>query len=159
MNSRDDGVDFVAIAKFGNQYQALGHVHVEEMSLEDAVSSCRKLMSIFGEEINQRALNQELGHARRAFEEQTPPDIRQSEPPSRRKTRRPCPFPFISTCLVIGANYDGNLNTLRTMLVNVIDSVFRSKPYYEPNQCTVILDVTDMQSVRCGLIEAERKYS
>lgn len=91
-----------------------------------ALSICYRLLRIFSDEANRAPIQQELAFAADFFETASKNDIKNvilRHVKSKEKDHKICPFPFITTCLIVGASYKPD--TRRRM--NVRENPFGTK--------------------------------
>lgn len=134
-----------------------------------AILSCHRLLRIFSDDANRIPLQQELVFAADFFENATEADIKAltlrndfTWPMDEEDRHIPCPFPFITTCLIVGAS----CNPKRGEWGSVSEEPFgirydRYDGGYSKNGI-MVLDITELSEVRycfldvCGM-ESERK--
>lgn len=72
-----------------------------------ALSTCWRLLKIFSDEANRTAIQQELAFAADFFGNASAAEIKALRARNRMGEAQmavPCPFPFITTCLIVGAS-------------------------------------------------------
>ncbi|KAK7425042.1 hypothetical protein QQZ08_008318 [Neonectria magnoliae] len=131
------------IARVGSHYRTLAAVHHQWLYGVSALRSCRRLLRIFSDANNRITLKHELDLATSFFKDQGPPP---SYPPNYEEPEeRPCPFPFITTCLAIGAAYDSELGRVQTIHELAFNTGFDRG---DNNDGITVLDITDPADVR-----------
>ncbi|KAK7408783.1 hypothetical protein QQX98_009027 [Neonectria punicea] len=134
------------IARVGNHYRTLAAVHHQWLYGVSALRSCRRLLRIFSDVNNRITLKHELDLATGFFKDQGPPP---SRPPSYEEAEeveeRPCPFPFITTCLATGAAYDSEVGRVQTIHELAFNTGFNQG---DNNDGITVLDITDPADVR-----------
>ncbi|CAG9941772.1 unnamed protein product [Clonostachys rosea f. rosea IK726] len=139
----DDRHQFFAIAKAGHYYRLLAAVRHACLWGMATLRQCLHVLRIFSHSENRLALQQELRFAEDYFRNSDPPSV--SPPPSWYSNFGPCPFPFITTCLMMGAAL--NPETLHAGVVH-------EEPYGFPFDMAgsrhgiTIIDITDLENVR-----------
>ncbi|KAK7210967.1 hypothetical protein V2G26_018145 [Clonostachys chloroleuca] len=139
----DDRHQFFAIAKAGQYYRLLAAVRHACLWGMATLRQCLHVLHIFSHGENRLALHQELRFAEDYFRNSDPPSV--SPPPSWYSNFGPCPFPFITTCLMMGAAL--NPETLHAGVVN-------EEPYGFPFDVAgsrhgiTIIDITDLENVK-----------
>ncbi|KAF2237020.1 hypothetical protein EV356DRAFT_512294 [Viridothelium virens] len=86
------------IARIAGRYRGLAAVHHQWLYGQGALKACLSLLKIFKEPLNRRVLYHELNQAKSLREEESAVKV------DFQKIR--VRFPFITTCLVLGASYD-----------------------------------------------------
>ncbi|WAO92210.1 hypothetical protein NCS54_00970600 [Fusarium falciforme] len=130
------------IARVGKHYRSLAAVHHQWLYGVSALRSCLRLLRIFSDPGNRLALKHELDLAVSFFKDKPPP----SEPEEYQDAESTtCPFPFITTCLAIGASYDS-----KTGQVQAIHELRYDMGYDQGdnNDGITVIDVTDLDHVR-----------
>ncbi|KAG7146012.1 hypothetical protein HYQ46_005218 [Verticillium longisporum] len=131
------------IARVGNYYRPLAAIHHQWLYGVSALRSCRRLLRIFSDPSNRIALKHELYLAVDFFQKRGPPP---SDPPECEDPERTaCPFPFITTCLAVGAAYDFDLGRVDTIHELAFDTGFDQG---DNNDGITVLDITDLVDVR-----------
>lgn len=131
------------IGRIGGYYRGLAAVHHQWLYGAGAVRSCHRLLRIFSDPSNRVTLQNELHLAVAFFERQGPPPSRPLW--NSHVEDRPCPFPFITTCLVTGAAYDFEQGEVQTASELDFDTGFNQG--HNEDGITV-LDITDLTDVR-----------
>ncbi|KAL2860000.1 uncharacterized protein BJX67DRAFT_386444 [Aspergillus lucknowensis] len=110
----------------------------------DALTTCLRLIRIFEDDSNRISLEQELRSAAEYFQGHAPP----AKQPVRwigKDDELPCPFPFITTCLVVGTSYDPQAPHI---------SIAHEEPYWmgynqgDNNDGITVLDITRLDKVQ-----------
>ncbi|CAH0055717.1 unnamed protein product [Clonostachys solani] len=140
----DDRHQFFVIAKAGQYYRSLAAVRHSCLWGITTLRQCLHVLHIFSHSENRLALQQELRFAKEYFGDRPPPEPTPRE--SSWYTRfGPCPFPFITTCLMMGASL--NPDTLHAYIVT-------EEPFGYPfdmgqsRHGITILDITDLDNVK-----------
>ncbi|KAJ4182060.1 hypothetical protein NW767_013953 [Fusarium falciforme] len=131
------------IARVGKHYRSLAAVHHQWLYGVSALRSCLRLLRIFSDPGNCLALKHELDLLAAFFKDKPPPP---SEPEEYRDAESTtCPFPFITTCLAIGASYDS-----KTGQVQAIHELRYDMGYDQGdnNDGITVIDITDLDHVR-----------
>jgi hypothetical protein len=125
------------IAKIGNRYRGLAVFHHQWLLGEIALERCLRLLTIFSAPANRLPIQQELTAARRLDEEFW------TKPRSWEDFE--VPFPFITTCFLLGASFD-------------VKAVYNSRVTLEPfnmafnggdnNDGITVIDITNLTHVR-----------
>jgi hypothetical protein len=84
------------IAKIGHRYRGLATIHHQWLYSSRALQVTPRLRRIFQAPENRLALEQELRWAKRLSEHNWTSD---------HDTAKPQPFPFITTCMILGASW------------------------------------------------------
>ncbi|RSL58863.1 hypothetical protein CEP54_007598 [Fusarium duplospermum] len=130
------------IARVGKHYRSLAVVHHQWLYGTSALRSCLRLLHIFSDPGNRLALKHELDLAAAFFKSKPSP----SEPDEHQDVEKTtCPFPFITTCLAIGASYDP-----KTGQVQAIHELNYDMEYDQGdnNDGITVIDITDLDHVR-----------
>jgi len=125
------------IAKIGNRYRGLAVFHHQWLYGSIALERCLRILTIFSAPANRLPIQQELTAAKRLDEEfwAKPQDWEDFE----------VPFPFINTCLLLGASFD---------VKAVYNSHVKLYPFDMPfnggdnNDGITVIDITDLKHVR-----------
>ncbi|RFU25783.1 hypothetical protein B7463_g10555, partial [Scytalidium lignicola] len=131
------------IAKVGAHYRSLAAVHHQWLYGLAALQRCLRLLNIFSDETNRIALQQELNFAFDYFCNKEPPPTERPKLLWEGLSLKPCPFPFITTCLMIGSSYDD---------ANIDPAGVSEEPFgmgYDQgdnNDGITVLDITDLSS-------------
>ncbi|CAG9976946.1 unnamed protein product [Clonostachys byssicola] len=139
----DDCHQFFAIAKAGQYYRLLAGVRHMCLWGMATLRQCLHVLHIFSHCENRLALQQELRFAEDYFRNSDPPSV--SSAPTWYSYFGPCPFPFITTCLMMGAAL--NPETLHAGVVN--EEPYRF-PFHVPGSRhgITIIDITDLDNVK-----------
>ncbi|KAI5462110.1 hypothetical protein BGZ63DRAFT_354729 [Mariannaea sp. PMI_226] len=142
------------IAKVGEHYRSLAAVHHHWLYGMSALRQCLLLLQIFSTEANRPMLRQELAMAERHFRDEEPPPIK--APFINSSAGSPIQFPFIMTCLMVGAGYNASDCTA---------SVVHEEPFgmgYDQgdnNDGITVLDISDLSQVKyCFVNFLEHNY-
>ncbi|KAH7175216.1 hypothetical protein EDB81DRAFT_705061 [Dactylonectria macrodidyma] len=131
------------IARVGKHYYSLAAIHHQWLYGVSALRSCRRLLRIFSDPSNRITLKHELDLAVGFFQDQGPPP---SKPPMYKDPETTaCPFPFITTCLAVGAAYDLEMGQVHTIHELAFDTGFNQG---DNNDGITVLDITDLTDVR-----------
>jgi hypothetical protein len=125
------------IAKIANRYRGLAVFHHQWLYGARALKQCLALLTIFSSPANRLAILQELAAARRHAESfWTKPS-----------TYDDCevPFPFISTCLLLGASFDVKDGYNANVTPEPFNMAFNGG---DNNDGITIIDITDLSHVR-----------
>lgn len=134
----------IAIARVGERYRPLAIVHQEMPSeRDDKLVAGHRLMCTFADQKNYAAVKQELAFAIDFFGQATH---------NRAKILfdqgRPCPFPFIMTCLLIGSvGNELRSGTTNQVLVGSYGNT-RGARHFRREYSVNIVDITDLTAVR-----------
>ncbi|KAL5592420.1 hypothetical protein FOBRF1_013446 [Fusarium oxysporum] len=131
------------IARVGNYYRPLAAIHHQWLYGVSALRSCRRFLRISSDPSNRIALKHELHLAVDFFQKRGPPPSDPSEYEDPERTA--CPFPFITTCLAVGAAYDFDLGRVDTIHELAFDTGFDQG---DNNDGITMLDITDLVDVR-----------
>lgn len=93
---------FWAIASVGGRYRSLGVVHCQNAPGEDAIRACYRLLKIFGSSANEKLIRHDCNCASTKTEDWW----KSIAALHVGKLEDRIPFPFIHTCLFLGAAYD-----------------------------------------------------
>ncbi|KAH7317186.1 hypothetical protein B0I35DRAFT_512951 [Stachybotrys elegans] len=131
------------IAKVGPYYRSLAAVHHQWLYGFSALRQCCILLGIFSHPKNHGALQQELRSADEFFREKGPPP---REPQALDYNHAgPCPFPFITTCLMVGASYAPTEDRVALVHEEPLGLGFDQG---DNNDGITILDITDLNNVK-----------
>ncbi|KAK4152688.1 hypothetical protein C8A00DRAFT_34604 [Chaetomidium leptoderma] len=144
------------IARVGKHYRCLAVVSHQYPSLQYrlALGACLRLIAIFSDQANRRPLEMELRLAADFYrDEEEPPEEMLIDTFERILNRaRPVRFPFITTCLVVGAStagLDSDLDRWRVSLSAVFSEPADTGFDKGDNSSGItILDITDLDNVR-----------
>ncbi|KAJ4319809.1 hypothetical protein N0V84_006190 [Fusarium piperis] len=131
------------IARVGKHYRSLAAVHHQWLYGVSALRSSLRLLRIFSDPGNRLALEHELDLAAPFFKDQPPPTSGLAKYQDARNTI--CPFPFILTCLAIGASYDPKTGQVQTIHELRHDTGYDQG---DNNDGITVLDITDLDNVR-----------
>lgn len=128
-----------------------------------AILSCHRLLRIFSDDANRIPLQQELVFAADFFENATEADIealtRRNDftwPVDEEGLHIPCPFPFITTCLIVGAS----CNPKHGILGSASEETFGMR--YDSGHVSrgiIVLDITELSNVRYCFVNICGMYS
>jgi hypothetical protein len=93
---------FWAIASVGGRYRSLGAVHCQNATGTDAIRACYRLLKIFGSSANEKLIRHDCNCASTKTEDWW----KSIAGLSKGKLEDRIAFPFIHTCLFLGAAYD-----------------------------------------------------
>ncbi|KAH8812185.1 hypothetical protein F5884DRAFT_898497 [Xylogone sp. PMI_703] len=134
------------IAKVGTYYRSLAAVHHQWLWGIYPLYRCLRLLRIFSNEANKVAIKQELIFAAEYYRNKEPPPTERPQFPSWEAARSgPCPFPFITTCLMVGSASDE---------VDDYPYAVHEQPFgvgYDQgdnNDGITVLDITDVNNIR-----------
>lgn len=131
------------IARIGDWYRSLAAVHHQWLYGEPAVRACYRLVKIFSDPRNHGTIKHELDLAVSFFKDHGPPD---DDPPEYVDVEKEaCAFPFITTCLAIGAGYDFGRHTAQTVHELAYNTGYDQE---DNNDGITVLDITDLSNVR-----------
>ncbi|KAG7293677.1 hypothetical protein NEMBOFW57_003732 [Staphylotrichum longicolle] len=135
------------VARVGKRYRTLAVIHHQYLYDCLALSACLLLISIFSDKANRRPLEMELGLAEEFYSDpnNTESDSTTSYASFRAK---PVRFPFIGTCLVVGAStagLDPDFPRASTVHFEPEDTGFAEG---DNNTGITVLDITDLDNVR-----------
>lgn len=139
------------IARVGNHYRCLAAVHHNYLSDARAISTCVRLIRIYSDDANRLPLELELRLAADLYKDDGPPPRIRPVPDLSRWTSpnlRPARFPFIGTCLAVGAGTGGLIPGFihaSTVRYELEDMGFDG---CENTQGITVLDITDLNHVR-----------
>jgi hypothetical protein len=125
------------IAKIGNRYRGLAVFHHQWLLGEIALQRCLRILSIFSAPANRLPIQQELTAARRLDEEFW------TKPRSWEDLE--VPFPFITTCLFLGASFDVKAVYNHDVMLEPFDMAFDDG---ENNDGITVIDITNLSHVR-----------
>ncbi|RMJ13810.1 hypothetical protein CDV36_006527 [Fusarium kuroshium] len=130
------------IARVGKYYRSLAIIHHQWLYGTAALRSCLRLLRIFSDPGNRLALKHELDLAAAFFKNKPSP----SEPDEARDVEKStCPFPFITTCLAIGASYDPKTGQVQAIHELPYDMEYDQG---DNNDGITVIDITDLDHVR-----------
>ncbi len=139
------------IARVGKYYRCLAAVHHDYLFDAMAVTTCLRLISIFSDEANRLPLQLELALAANFYKDDGPPPQTTTVPDwSHWKSPnfRPARFPFIGTCLAVGASAGG----FRPGFIHADNVRFEHEDMgFDGGQnakVITVLDITDLRHVR-----------
>jgi hypothetical protein len=125
------------IAKIANRYRGLAVFHHQWLYGYRALRQCLALLTIFSAPANRLAILQELAAARRHSENfwAKPLDYTNNE----------VPFPFITTCLLLGASFNVEDGYNARVILEPFNMAFNMG---DNNDGITIIDITDLSHVR-----------
>ncbi|KAF4458745.1 hypothetical protein FALBO_14511 [Fusarium albosuccineum] len=133
------------IARVGKYYRPLAAIHHQWLYGVSALRSCRRIIRIFSDPSNQAVLQHELRLAADYFRDKGPPPDEPFEFEYEEADKTPCPFPFITTCLSVGAAYDFELGRIQTTHELAFGTGFDQG---DNNDGITVIDITDTAHVR-----------
>ncbi|KPM40833.1 hypothetical protein AK830_g5719 [Neonectria ditissima] len=138
------------IARIGQSYRCLAGVNYAEEYLDETLWTCRRVLCVFSDANNRLALKQELALAADFFnnEDKRTRDSSRSSDPYHTSDGVPCPFPFVTTCLLLGAAYNHNLLARKAKELPY-DTWFDA---IENSRNITVLDITVLEKVAYGLL-------
>ncbi|VUC29121.1 unnamed protein product [Clonostachys rosea] len=142
-----------AIAKVGEHYRSLAAVHHQWLYGLSAVRQCALILQIFGHGENRLALQQELRLAEEYYRDKDAP---QDPPKLSWAEGGICPFPFITTCLMMGTSF--NQETSHA-------SVVHEEPFGmgfdqgDNNDGITVIDITDLNNVKYCFVNFTGDYA
>jgi hypothetical protein len=125
------------IAKIRNRYRGLAVFHHQWLLGEIALQRCLRILSIFSAPANRLPIQQELTAARRLDEEFW------TKPRSWKDLE--VPFPFITTCLFLGASFDVKAVYSHGVILEPFDMAFNEG---DNNDGITVIDITNLTHVR-----------
>ncbi|KAL2281063.1 hypothetical protein FJTKL_12083 [Diaporthe vaccinii] len=144
---------FVIAKPEGQQYRSLAAVHHQWLYGMSALVTCHRLLRIFQDDANRLPIQQELAFASELFGEASEADIKalvarndEGAAPS----HVPCPFPFITTCLVVGASYDPELGKCSSVDEECFGMGYN---HGDNNNGITVLDISDLGNVRYCFVD------
>lgn len=150
------------IARINGRYRTLAVVNVRNCGDTDAIHGCWRLLQTFGSEKNRTLLCRDLEHAARQepdWWESTTASTEQADRSDKAADRWWEPFPFVQTCLFLGAAFDARLEpypyvypvSLHRRNLTPMDFLIRNL-----SGCTVV-DITNLQRLRyCFMLYPSR---
>ena len=125
------------IAKIANRYRSLAVFHHQWLYGATALKRCLGLLAIFSDSANRLPIQQELTAARRFDEDfwTKPRSYNDSE----------VPFPFITTCLLLGASFDVKEGYNASVILEPFNMAFNDG---DNNDGITVIDITDLRHVR-----------
>lgn len=138
------------VARVGKRYRTLAVIHHQYLYDCLALSACLLLISIFSDKANRRPLEMELGLAEEFYSDpnNTESDSSDSTTSYASFRAKPVRFPFIGTCLVVGAStagLDPDFPRASTVHFEPEDTGFAEG---DNNTGITVLDITDLDNVR-----------
>jgi hypothetical protein len=135
------------IAKIANRYRGLAVFHHQWLYGAAALKRCLGLLAIFSASPNRLPIQQELAAARRYDEDfwTKPRSYNESE----------VPFPFISTCLLLGASFDAKEGNNATLILEPFNMAFDGG---DNNDGITVIDITNLSHVRYCFIIWDKHY-
>ncbi|GAM86214.1 hypothetical protein ANO11243_042260 [Dothideomycetidae sp. 11243] len=135
------------IARIGRHYRSLAAVHHQWLYGMTAIRICLRLLRGFGDPANHRALTRELAVAARYYESHPPPKSGPSGADWNDPTQ---PFPFIMTCLVVGASCDPDSGYCDHVSQEAFGMAFDEG---DNNNGITIIDITDPAAPRYCFVD------
>ena len=142
------------IAKIGNRYRGLAVFHHQWLYGATALKRCLGILAIFSAPANRLPIQQELTAARKHADEFW------TEPQT--WTSLEVPFPFITTCLLLGASLDVKEGYDASVLLMPFNMPFDGG---DNNDGITVVDITDLSHVRycfvlwdeCDVFQVDRE--
>lgn len=131
------------IARVGNHFRCLAVVHRQVLKSWDALRVCMRLIQVFSDKSNRLALEMELRLAAEFYQDHGPPARYQLDLEAFRSN--PVRFPFISTCLVLGAGTERDLVWPSAVHLEPQETGFDQG---DNNEGITVLDISDLDNVR-----------
>ncbi len=131
------------IARVGKYYRSLAVVHHQWLYGVGALRSCLRLVRIFSDPGNRVPITQELAFASEFYENHGPPPTQLGF--ATHKSKPGTVFPFISTCLAIGASFDETDGDAHAVIVLDHDMAYNQG---DNNDGITVLDITNLDHVR-----------
>ena len=125
------------IAKIANRYRGLAVFHHQWLLADIALERCLTILTIFSAPANRLPIQQELTAARRLDEEFW------TKPRSWEDFE--VPFPFITTCLLLGASFDVKTVYNHRVTLEPFNMAFNGG---DNNDGITVIDITDLTHVR-----------
>jgi hypothetical protein len=125
------------IAKVANRYRGLAAFHNQWLYGPLALERCLRILTIFSAPANRLPIQQELTAARRLDEEFW------TKPRSWEDFE--VPFPFITTCLLLGASFDVKPIYNSRVTLEAFNMAFNEG---DNNDGITVIDITDLTHVR-----------
>ncbi|KAK7427011.1 hypothetical protein QQZ08_006438 [Neonectria magnoliae] len=139
--------EIYVVARVCGYYRRLAVVKHINSASENVIRTCLRLIAIFSEPSNRLALKQELAMAVDFFENGRPPGqvTFRLRDPSILDEDLPCPFPFITTCLFLGAGYQAT-----TGQVHRVKELPHDIPYHSVRDTSgmTVLNITDLENIQ-----------
>ncbi|KAL2133277.1 hypothetical protein VTI74DRAFT_2620 [Chaetomium olivicolor] len=136
------------IARVGSHHRCLAVVHHQSLFARLSLETCLQLIKIFSDKANRRALELELRLAADFYKDQEPPSkplpinsLYESHPWT------PVRFPFIATCLVLGASTCRDRDHLEVFMTH-FEPEDLGFDQGDNNDGIIVLDITDLDNVR-----------
>jgi hypothetical protein len=153
---------FWAIARVGDRYRSLGIVHCQNATGTDATRACWRLLKIFGSSANETLIRHDCNYALTKTEDWWKSITRLYEG-GRLEDCFAFPFPFIHTCLVLGAAYDSRLDKPFPYFYPVSAYETGTTPLsltFNNQSGFTIIDITDRNQLRyCFMFPPEPNLS
>jgi hypothetical protein len=125
------------IAKIGNRYRGLAVFHHQWLLGEIALERCLRILTIFSAPANRLPIQQELTAAKRLDEEFW------TKPRSWEDFE--VPFPFITTCFLLGASFDVKPVCNSRVTLEPFNMAFNGG---DNNDGITVIDITNLTHVR-----------
>ena len=133
------------IAKIGNRYRGLAVFHHQWLYGALALRQCLEILAIFSAPVNRLPIRQELTAAKRYDETFWTKPCRYDD--------NDVPFPFITTCLLLGASFDMKDGYNRTLTMEPFNMAFDQGDNMDG---ITVIDITDLSHVRyCFVLLAD----
>ncbi|CAG9976206.1 unnamed protein product [Clonostachys byssicola] len=142
------------IAKAGRHYRSLAAVHHQWLYGMTALRQCLQLLEIFGHSENRLALQQELRFAEAYYRNKGAPS---QQPPELQWADRGgiCPFPFITTCLMMGTSFNQELAQASAVHEEPFGMGFDQG---DNNDGITVIDITDLENVKYCFVNFTDDY-
>lgn len=134
-----------AIARIDDQYHTIAVANGPcpyPLTARLVLQRCLGVLRTFGHGQNRIPIEQELRFARGHFNGQPAP---QKQNPRKEKYGPSIPFPFISTCLVVGASFESETGRY---LMTRMDPVHHGYDDGDLAAAITVLDITDLDSLK-----------
>jgi hypothetical protein len=136
---------FFVIARVGKHYRCLAVVHRQSHHRQGVLSGCLQLINIFSDKSNRRALDMELALAVDFYKDQGPPTKIALSYEAYQPGAGVVRFPFISTCLVLGASTNREQPYVNLVHLEPEDQGFDQG---DNNNGITVIDITDIDNLR-----------
>lgn len=135
----------IARPKPGQRYRSLAAVHYQSLCGLEALQCCFRLLRIFYDEANLIALKQELAFAANYFDTATDEELEALQENNPEQAEGPCPFPFITTCLILGASCNPVTGCHSSVSEEKFGMAFDEG---DNNDGVTIIDITELSDIR-----------
>uniref|UniRef100_A0A8H7N720 Uncharacterized protein n=1 Tax=Bionectria ochroleuca TaxID=29856 RepID=A0A8H7N720_BIOOC len=134
------------IAKAGNYYRSLAAIENPNLSGLEVLKRCLLLLRIFSHPKNRIPLQQELRFAKEFFRDQPPPAALPTDALENADAfHRPCPFPFTTTCLIVGGSFDCDNGRIDVVFEELFGVGYGQE---DTEDDMTILDITDPGNIK-----------